>query len=232
MPPMNQLSSGGIGGRDSFRGSGSAVGSRPLIYNNNKITTTDGAGAVRLLHDKEIDGKKLVAKVDAKTRSCSMTTRRRINWCLGRTGNEMFARVMEQQKHPFNPDQRNSVLEKANRRSLLRSVALQACQEQEQIPQVQRRRKFLGVHAGNRSEQQALARYAIRPCPPRFRGESIGDVSYGAFYDTNFQKYRNTFYESSSSGEVGVEQSDGPERQKVKPHTSIVKKLEIFETDD
>lgn len=159
---------------------------------------------------------------------------------------------MEQQKHPFNPDQRNSVLEKANRRSLLRSVALQACQEQEQIPQVQRRRKFLGVHAGNRSEQQALARYAIRPCPPRFRGESIGDVSYGAFYDTNFQKYRNTFYESSSSGEVGVEQSDGPERQRVKvpavataekeqekklhfqvkPHTSIVKKLEIFESDD
>uniref|UniRef100_A0A8D8L2Q9 (northern house mosquito) hypothetical protein n=1 Tax=Culex pipiens TaxID=7175 RepID=A0A8D8L2Q9_CULPI len=91
MPPMNQLSSGGIGGRDSFRGSGSAVGSRPLIYNNNnKITATDGAGAVRLLHDKEIDGKKLVAKVDAKTRSCSMTTRRRINWCLRWTGNEMF----------------------------------------------------------------------------------------------------------------------------------------------
>ncbi|XP_038105595.1 uncharacterized protein LOC119765556 isoform X2 [Culex quinquefasciatus] len=50
---MNQLFSGGIGGRDSFRGSGSAVGSRPLIYNNNnKITVTDGAGVVRLPHDK------------------------------------------------------------------------------------------------------------------------------------------------------------------------------------
>lgn len=159
---------------------------------------------------------------------------------------------MEQQKHSFNPDHRNSVLEKANRRSLLRSVALQACQEQEQNPQAQRRRKFLGVHAGNRCEQQALARYAIRPCPPRFHEESIDDVSYGAFYDTNFQKYRNTFYESSSSGEVGVEQPDEPERQRVKvpaaaaaekeqekklyfqvkPQTSIVKRLEIFETDD